>query len=287
MVEFSMSDDRASREGRLILQVRQYLEHLRWAGVEWLGVTDSASNQLSGAPENVRCESQGGPEQSDIVAIPPRASGRPDALEIGLFDLPQATEVTATLDERCTALNVLAQTVSTCRRCPELAATRTQTVFGVGRPGVELCFVGEAPGADEDAQGEPFVGAAGKLLDKIITACGMTRKQVYICNIIKCRPPGNRTPLPNEIANCREYLEKQLDLVRPKFICALGTTAAQNLLGTTQSMGKLRGRFHSYRGIPVICTYHPAYLLPHRSPGSKKEVWEDMKMLLARMGRTP
>ena len=135
--------------------------------------------------------------------------------------------------------------------------------------------------------GLPFVGQAGKLLDKIITACGMTRKQVYICNIIKCRPPGNRTPLPNEIANCREYLEKQLDLVRPKFICALGTTAAQNLLGTTQSMGKLRGRFHSYRGIPVICTYHPAYLLPHRSPGSKKEVWEDMKMLLARMGRTP
>jgi DNA polymerase len=158
-------------------------------------------------------------------------------------------------------------------------------VFGVGDAGVELCFVGEAPGADEDAQGEPFVGAAGQLLNRIIAACGLKREEVYICNTIKCRPPGNRTPLPNERANCREFFDRQLELVKPKFICALGTSAAQNLLGVTTSLGGLRGRFHDYRGTPVLVTYHPAFLLPHRSPQKKKDVWEDMKMLLAKMGR--
>jgi DNA polymerase len=164
-------------------------------------------------------------------------------------------------------------------------ATRTQIVFADGPPGVELCFVGEAPGADEDAQGLPFVGAAGQLLNKIIVACGLKREEVYICNILKCRPPGNRTPLPNEAANCRGFLERQLDLVQPKFICALGGSAATNLLQTTLSLGKLRGKFHDYRGIPVMVTYHPAYLLPHRAPEKKRDVWEDMKMLLKAMGR--
>jgi DNA polymerase len=188
-------------------------------------------------------------------------------------------------EDRRQALEVLAQRVAGCTRCPELVSTRTQTVFGDGQAGVELCFVGEAPGADEDAQGLPFVGPAGQLLNRIISACGMKREEVYICNIIKCRPPGNRTPLPNEAAHCREYLERQVDLVQPKFICALGGCAAQNLLNTSQPLGKLRGRFHSFRGIPVLCTYHPAYLLPHRSPEKKKDVWEDMKTLMARMGR--
>jgi DNA polymerase len=155
----------------------------------------------------------------------------------------------------------------------------------VGPLDPELCFIGEAPGADEDAQGEPFVGAAGQLLNRIIAACGMKREEVYIANIIKCRPPGNRTPQVDEAANCREYLENQLELVRPKFLCALGSTAAHYLLNTTLSIGKLRGRFHDYRGTPVLCTYHPAFLLPHRSPDKKKDVWEDMKLLLARMGR--
>jgi DNA polymerase len=162
-------------------------------------------------------------------------------------------------------------------------ANRTQTVFGVGRPDVELCFVGEAPGVDEDAQGEPFVGAAGQLLNRIIAACGMKREDVYICNVLRCRPPGNRQPLPDEAANCREYLDGTLALVRPKFICCLGACAAQNLLNTTQSIGKLRGKFQEYHGTPVICTYHPAYLL--RNPNAKRDVWEDMKKLMARMGR--
>jgi len=183
------------------------------------------------------------------------------------------------------ALQVLAQRVAACRRCPALVSTRTQTVFGVGQPGVELCFVGEAPGAEEDAQGEPFVGPAGQLLNRIITACRMKREEVYICNVLRCRPPGNRTPLPDECGNCREYLEEQLELVRPKFICALGGCAAQNLLGTTASLGRLRGRFHDWHGIPVLVTYHPSYLLPHRNPAMKAEVWKDMKMLLARMGK--
>lgn len=157
--------------------------------------------------------------------------------------------------------------------------------MGDGVPGVELCFVGEAPGADEDAQGLPFVGAAGQLLNKIIAACGLKREDVYICNILKCRPPGNRTPLPNEAGNCRGFLDRQLELVKPKFICALGGCAAQNLLNTTTPIGRLRGKFHDYQGIPVMVTYHPAYLLPHRNPDKKKDVWEDMKMLLAKMGK--
>jgi DNA polymerase len=200
------------------------------------------------------------------------------------FTPPAATE-TLTREQRRQALDVLAETVSHCTRCPSLAATRTQTVFGVGPLDVELCFVGEAPGADEDAQGEPFVGAAGQLLNRIIAACGLKREEVFICNILKCRPPGNRTPQADEAANCREYLDKQLELVKPKFICALGGTAAKHLLGTDRSLGQLRRQFHNYRGIPVLCTYHPAFLLPHRSPEKKRDVWEDMKMLLAKMGR--
>ena len=190
-----------------------------------------------------------------------------------------------TLEQRVQGLQFLAQEVAKCTLCAELCSTRTQTVFGSGRPGVDLCFVGEAPGADEDAQGKPFVGAAGQLLTRIIEACGLTRDEVYICNILKCRPPGNRTPLPNEAANCRGFLVRQIRLVQPKFICALGGCAATNLLGSTLSLGKLRGKFHEFEGIPVLVTYHPAYLLPHRNPDKKRDVWEDMKILLTRMGR--
>jgi DNA polymerase len=188
------------------------------------------------------------------------------------------------LEQRRRELVVLAETVSGCTKCAELASTRRQTVFGVGPIDPELCFIGEAPGADEDRQGEPFVGAAGQLLNRIITACGMKREEVYICNILRCRPPGNRQPLPNEAQNCRGFLDRQLELVRPKFICCLGACAAQNLLGTTTGIGRLRGRFHEYRSIPVMCTYHPAALL--RAPERKRDVWEDMKKLLERMGRT-
>jgi uracil-DNA glycosylase len=180
------------------------------------------------------------------------------------------------------SLTVLRQEVAGCTRCNELATTRTQTVFGVGDPHARLCFLGEAPGADEDRVGEPFVGRGGQLLNKIIEACRLKREDVYILNMLKCRPPGNRNPLPHELANCRPYLERQLDLIRPEFICCLGAVAAQNLLGTTTSISRLRGKLHAFRGAKVVCTFHPAYLL--RNPAAKKDAWEDMKFLLREMG---
>ena len=194
-------------------------------------------------------------------------------------------DVPASLEERRQALLVLSQQVAQCERCRELTISRTQTVFGVGKLEPDVCFVGEAPGADEDRLGEPFVGAAGQLLNRIIAACGMRREEVYILNILKCRPPGNRTPKPEECVNCREFLERQIDLVRPKHLVALGAVAAQNLLNTRVGIGRLRGKFYSYRGIPLICTYHPASLLEGRSPENKRLVWEDMKMLLTKMSR--
>jgi DNA polymerase len=167
-----------------------------------------------------------------------------------------------------------------CTRC-KLHAHRTQIVFGVGNPHASLVFVGEAPGADEDAQGEPFVGRAGQLLTKIIEAMGLHRQDVYICNIIKCRPPSNRTPETEEIVACQPFLLQQLRVIAPKFICALGGPAAQTLLQTKEPISRLRGRFHDFHGIPLLPTFHPAFLL--RNPNEKKTVWEDMKLLLRHM----
>lgn len=186
------------------------------------------------------------------------------------------------LAERVAALQVIQQEVSGCVRCHELATTRTQTVFGVGNPQARLVFCGEAPGADEDRLGEPFIGRAGQLLTKIIEACTLTREQVYILNVLKCRPPGNRNPAPDEVAHCRGYLDRQLQVIRPEYICCLGSIAAQTLLQTTIPIGKLRKKFHEYEGIPVLVTYHPAYLL--RNPAAKRDVWEDMQLLMKEMG---
>jgi len=161
-------------------------------------------------------------------------------------------------------------------RC-KLHRGRKTIVFGVGDPKAWLVFVGEAPGADEDDQGEPFVGRAGQLLTRIIEAMKLKREQVYICNIIKCRPPQNRNPEPDEIASCEPFLIGQLQAIKPKLICALGNLATQILLRTKEPISKLRGRFYSYQGIPVLPTFHPAYLL--RNPHEKKTVWEDMKLL--------
>jgi DNA polymerase len=186
-------------------------------------------------------------------------------------------------EHRPGALQIIADEVAGCTRCADLVANRSRTVFGVGSPTARLCFMGEGPGADEDRQGIPFVGAAGQLLNKIIEGgLKMRRDEVYILNIVKCRPPGNRQPTPEEAGNCRGFLDRQLETIRPEFICCLGATAAQNLLGTTQSIGRLRGRTYEHRGSKVIVTYHPAYLL--RNPAAKKDVWEDMKLLLREMG---
>jgi len=168
-----------------------------------------------------------------------------------------------------------------CRRC-RLSERRKNIVFGSGNPHARLVFVGEGPGYEEDQRGEPFVGAAGQLLTKIIEAINYTRDQVYICNIIKCRPPGNRNPMPDEINSCYPFLGRQITAIKPDFICALGTFAAQTLLETKESISKLRGCFHDYMGIKLLPTYHPAYLL--RNPEKKRDVWEDMKKLIKELG---
>lgn len=185
-------------------------------------------------------------------------------------------------EERQTRLQKLCEKVAACTRCQELAETRTQTVFGVGNPNARILFVGEAPGADEDKQGEPFVGRAGQLLNDIISACRMKREDIYICNILRCRPPGNRQPSPEEAGNCREFLDGQIAIVNPEYIVCWGATAARNLLTSEDNISKMRGRFFQYGRAKVLCTYHPSYLL--RNPAAKKDVWEDMKFLFKDMG---
>jgi uracil-DNA glycosylase len=179
--------------------------------------------------------------------------------------------------------------VRVCTKCPHLASSRTQTVFGVGNPDAELMFIGEAPGVDEDKQGEPFVGRAGQLLTRIIETMGLAREKVYIANILKCRPDtspgsfGNRPPTPREMQTCRPYLVEQIDIIRPKVLVALGAVAVEGLLGTRGTMRELRGRWHSYNGTPLMITYHPAYLLRNQAPSEKRKVWEDMLQVLERL----
>ncbi len=233
----------------------------------------------------------------------PRASAVPDLpmveeeLPASVDASPVIESVTATGDtestpaqtalrDKAAELAAVAERVARCTRCRELAATRTQTVFGTGNPDARVLFLGEAPGADEDRLGEPFVGKAGQKLDQIIAACGWTREEIYICNILRCRPPGNRNPTPEEAANCREYLDAQIQLVQPEYIVCWGSVAATNLLGTTEPIGRLRQKWFEYGGAKVLCTYHPSYIL--RNPAAaRRPVWEDMLMLLKEMGLTP
>lgn len=225
---------------------------------------------------------------AEATAVPdPGVAGPPEAAAGPRTPIPPDRK-RETLDDSMPStskerkLNEIARRVAACTRCAELASSRTQTVFGVGNPAASVMFIGEAPGADEDAQGEPFVGRAGQLLTKIIEACGWKREEIYICNILRCRPPGNRTPLPQEAANCREYLDEQISVVDPEYIVCWGACAAHNLLGTSGSLGRMRQQWYQYGRAKVLCTYHPSYLL--RNPSAKKPVWEDMKLLLAEMG---
>ena len=179
--------------------------------------------------------------------------------------------------------------VCACVKCANLANSRTQTVFGVGNPYADLMFIGEAPGVDEDAQGEPFVGRAGQLLTKIIKAMGFAREEVYIANILKCRPDtpdstyGNRPPTPREMQTCRPYLMEQIEIIKPKVIVALGAVAVEGLLGMSTPMRQLRGRWNSFNGTPLMVTYHPAYLLRNQSLSEKRKVWEDMMQVMDRL----
>jgi uracil-DNA glycosylase family 4 len=188
-------------------------------------------------------------------------------------------------------LTAVRERVAACTKCAHLASSRTQTVFGVGNPDADLMFIGEAPGADEDQQGEPFVGRAGQLLTKILKAMNFAREDVYIANILKCRPDmpsgsfGNRPPTPTEMQTCRPYLVEQIDIIQPSVLVALGAVAVEGLLGTRTSMREMRGRWHTYNSIPLMITYHPAYLLRNQAPSEKRKVWEDMLQVLERLER--
>ena len=237
---------------------------------------------VEGSPGTIRreppkpAEGRRGKRPEDLFRAAPAPEGvtSPPSPKIQPALLELATTAVAPRPDLPQDLPTLATLVSSCRKCG-LCETRTQTVFADGDVKARLMFVGEAPGRDEDAQGVPFVGRAGQLLNKMIAAIDLRREDVYICNVLKCRPPENRTPLPDEVEQCRPYLEQQIALVKPALICALGLSAMQALLQTKASMGSMRGKTFTYRGVPVIPTYHPAALL--RNPALKHEAWVDLQ----------
>ena len=227
-----------------------------------------------------------------------RGGKLPTASRISLKQLQRSTAVQsepvvvrAVSTDKGALLAPIQARVAVCTKCPHLAKSRTKVVFGVGDIHSPLMFVGEAPGADEDAQGEPFVGRAGQLLTKIITAMGFNRADVYIANVLKCRPDmprgsfGNRPPTPEEMQTCLPYLAEQIEIIRPKVMVALGATAVEGLLGTRGTMREMRGRWHSHQDTPLMITYHPSYLLRSPAPTEKRKVWEDMLQVLERLGK--
>jgi uracil-DNA glycosylase len=235
---------------------------------------------------------------TQVAEIPPPAPRSlrpaPDASRLArnepepvIADFVPLTDRSGTKAERLARLRAIA---ATCQKCPNLAASRHSVVFGVGNPNTELMFVGEAPGADEDTQGEPFVGKAGQLLTKIIEVMNYRREDVYIANILKCRPDtprqsaGNRPPTPEEMSTCLPYLLEQIEIIQPKVIVALGATAVKGLLGNVRSLGEVRGRWHDFRSIPLMVTFHPAYLLRNQAPSEKRKAWEDMLLVKERLG---
>lgn len=262
-------DDERDELGAVVRQLRTHLEMRGRSGL--LGVVAAAKpaprrTATPAAPPPVAPPPVAPPVVEGLVAREPADPARPGG----------AAGLTLVRDE-----------LGDCQRC-KLAPLRTKLVFGVGNPNADLLFVGEAPGADEDAQGEPFVGKAGQLLTKMIEAMGYRREDVYICNVLKCRPPGNRNPEPDEVAACEPFLKKQLAAIRPRMIVALGKFAVQCLLRDDSPISRLRGNFRTYEGIPLMPTFHPAYLL--RDPSKKKLAWHDLKEVnaaLARVGITP
>ena len=282
----------AAELGELARLVRAQLEWQRMTGAIALphGELPSDAPAVSSTPETLRSET---PRSETPRSETPRSETPSVSPESGPSRLPlppmpalppvAAAESPVDLAARLHRLTVLENTVRTCTAC-ELHRERTQTVFARGTGSSGLCFIGEGPGADEDAQGYPFVGPAGQLLDRMIAAMGLGREEVYVCNVVKCRPPKNRKPEPDEMRTCSPYLLEQLELVAPRVIVALGATAVQGLLGTTEGITRLRGTWKLFQGrIPVMPTFHPAYLL--RTPGAKREVWTDLQAVLQQMGR--
>jgi uracil-DNA glycosylase len=284
-----MAKDEATPARRVARGVVQRLESLERAGVTHLRKPRAVVPAAKAAPPAAAPAATTRPKASPQKPSPPKASLQKAPAEPAIaasVRAAPAAQPTDPTDDRAAALAAVAARVARCTRCKELAKTRTQTVFGVGDPHARLVFMGEAPGQDEDRQGIPFVGRAGQLLtDIIVKGMRLRREDVYILNTLKCRPPDNRAPLPDEAANCREYLDAQLAILKPEFICCLGAVASQNLLGTTATIGSLRRRIPPFGAIQVLCTYHPAYVL--RNPPAKAQVWEDIQMLMKEMGLKP
>ncbi len=235
------------------------------------------------APQSRSERDEGGRERAGVGASPPNTNPLPVPEPIRI---PQSEIGNP---EKSAAFAALRERVSVCVKCAHLASSRKNVVFGVGNIDAQLMFVGEAPGADEDAQGEPFVGRAGELLTKIIQAMGLQRGDVYIANILKCRPDtpgqasGNRKPTPDEMATCIPFLHEQIDLIRPRVLVALGGTAIEGLLGKTAGVMKMRGQWQTYRGTPLMPTFHPAYLLRNQAMTEKRKVWEDMLAVMEKL----
>ena len=276
--------DAATREA-LVERIRFYRE-LGLTEFYRRPVAEAAESAVEGAIETVAVEvpapvssadalGQNASARSQITtedhAIPPRKP----------FPAQPPVAAAVAASDRAAALNIIREEIGDCTRCA-LHTGRNKIVFADGDPNARLMFVGEGPGADEDAQGLPFVGRAGQLLNNMITAMGLKREEVYICNVVKCRPPGNRTPEPDEANTCSPFLFKQIDVVRPQVIVALGATAATYLLGHRQPLAGLRGRVHAFRGTQLIVTYHPAFLL--RDPRQKKEAWADLQIAMKELG---
>ncbi len=252
---------------RLAEELRVWLRQQEESGssrvyVDWEQVDRIREEAKAGRAGAAQVEAEGIEQATAAASVGAPATGAPP--------------VFLSREEKIEALAALQQEVSGCVKC-KLHSTRIQTVFGVGNPDADLVFVGEAPGRDEDEKGEPFVGVAGQLLTKILGAIGFEREDIYICNVLKCRPPQNRDPERDEVDACEPYLQRQLDILQPQLICCLGRHAAHTLLGTTASLKSMRGHVHDYYGIPTVVTYHPAALL--RNPQWKRSTWEDVQKL--------
>ena len=254
---------------QLAAQLRAHLEWRRRFGVESVAAAATPRTGAAAAPAAA-------PPDVPTAEVAEQPAGEPPRS----FEEPAAEP--AAESGGAARLEAVRVELGDCQRC-KLAPTRHSLVFGVGSPDAQVVFVGEGPGADEDRQGEPFVGAAGQLLNKMLAAMGLQREDVYICNIVKCRPPRNRDPEPDEVATCKPFLHQQLGAIRPRLIVALGKPAAQCLLQSTAPIGALRGRWHDFEGIPLMPTYHPAALL--RNEGYKRPTWEDLKLVMVEMDR--
>jgi DNA polymerase len=275
----------------------QHLEGLKSRGVRHVAVAPETLRALTLPAKTANFQSPiakvAAPpaiKSEPIISMPTKKTAAPVPIAPVKATIPNLKiEIISSSPAKAAAFTALRERALACAKCPHLAASRTTVVFGVGNIDAQLMFVGEAPGADEDEMGEPFIGRAGQLLTKILLATGLSRADVYIANILKCRPDtpgqsaGNRPPTPEERATCIPYLQEQIDLIKPKAIVALGATAVDGLLGKTLGITKLRGNWQEYRGIPLMPTYHPAYLLRNQSLSEKRKVWEDFLKVMEKL----